>query len=202
MYANRYNGVVMLQAVNSKSKHPKGTRNLKWAASLVGTVLLTLLLVWVPLDVERWGVYGYGGAFVLTLLSSATVLLPSAALGAAIKFGAAATLNPLIVGLVGGVAAGLGESTGYLAGRSGAQLARVQERTVYRRIAHWVERRGTLTVFLLAAVPLPLIDLAGLAAGALGMAYWRFLGACLAGKIIRFIPMALFGQWLHAQGWI
>lgn len=185
-----------------KSKHPEGTRNIKWMVSLVGTVLFTLLLVWLPLDVERWGAYGYAGVFVLTLLSSATVLLPSAALGAAIKFGATATLNPFLVGVIGGVAAGLGESTGYLAGRSGAQLARVQERPVYQRIARHVERRGTLTVFLLAAIPLPLIDLAGLAAGALGMRYWRFMAACLAGKIIRFVPMALLGQWLHAQGWI
>jgi len=177
-------------------------QNPKWILSLVGTVLFTLLLVWLPLDVEQWGAYGYAGVFVLTLLSSATVLLPSAALGAAIKFGASATLNPLLVGVIGGVAAGLGESTGYLAGRSGARLARVQERRVYQRIARWVERRGTLTVFLLAAIPLPLIDLAGLAAGALGMHYWRFMAACLAGKIIRFVPMALLGQWLHAQGWI
>jgi membrane protein YqaA with SNARE-associated domain len=195
------NAAMINNRVNAKSKRPKGTRNLKWLASLGGTVLFTLL-VWLPLDVERWGAYGYAGVFVLTLLSSATVLLPSAALGAAIKFGATATLNPLLVGVIGGVAAGLGESTGYVAGRSGAQLAHVQERRVYQRIARWVERRGKLTVFLLAAIPLPLIDLAGLAAGALGMRYWHFIAACLAGKIIRFVPIALLGQWLHAQGWI
>lgn len=187
---------------NPKSKHSKGTSHLRWLASLVGTVVLTLLLVWVPLDVERWGAYGYGGAFLLSLLSSATVLIPSAALGAAIKFGAASTLNPVLVGLVSGVAAGLGESTGYLAGRSGAELVHVQHRPTYQRIARWVERRGTLTVFVLAAIPLPLIDLAGLAAGALGMAYWHFLMACLGGKIVRFVPVALFGYWLHAHGWI
>jgi uncharacterized membrane protein YdjX (TVP38/TMEM64 family) len=178
--------------------------NLPWRPllSLVGTIVLTLVLVALPVNVDQWGRLGYLGAFVLTLLSSATVIVPSVALGAALKFGAAHTLNPVLVGLVAGIAAGIGESTGYLAGRSGAQLARVQERPTYRRIAAWVERRGTLTVFLLAAVPLPLIDLAGIAAGAMGMSFWRFEIACLAGKIARFIPVALLGRWLQLNSWI
>ena len=190
------------QAVEPDTLRRPVRRRIAWQPllSLLGTITLTLALVWLPLDVERWGAYGYLGAFLLSLLSSATILIPSAALGAAIKFGAASTLNPIIVGLVSGIAAGIGESTGYIAGRSGAELARVQERPTYQRIARWVERRGMLTVFVLAAIPLPLIDLAGLAAGALGMAYWQYLSACLAGKIVRFVPVALLGQWLHLQG--
>lgn len=178
--------------------------SISWRAllSLLATIVLTLVLVAVPLDVDRWGSYGYLGAFLLTLFSSATVLVPSVALGAAIKFGASSALNPLLVGLISGVAAGIGESTGYLAGRSGAELAHVEQRPAYRRIAGWVERRGTLTVFVLAAIPLPLIDLAGLAAGALGMSFRQYLGACLAGKIVRFVPVALFGQWLRMRGWL
>lgn len=185
-------------------RSPRAAGRQRWwpLLSLIGTIMLTLLLVALPLDVERWGSYGYAGAFVLTLLSSATVLVPSVALGAALKFGAATTLNPLLVGLVSGIAAGLGESTGYLAGRSGAELAHVQERPSYQRIAGWVERRGTLTVFILAAIPLPLIDLAGLAAGALGMSFLRFELACLAGKITRFVPVALLGYWLRLNGWL
>jgi membrane protein YqaA with SNARE-associated domain len=170
--------------------------------SLLGTIALTLLLIALPIDVAGWGRLGYLGAFVLTLLSSATVLVPSVALGAALKFGAASTLNPILVGLVSGVAAGLGESTGYLAGRSGAELAHIETRRSYRRIAAWVERRGTLTVFVLAAIPLPLIDLAGLAAGAMGMSFVRFELACLAGKITRFVPVALLGHWLRLKGWL
>jgi len=179
-------------------------RRLPWRAllGLSGTIVLTLLLVALPLDVASWGALGYLGAFMLTLLSSATVLVPSVALGAALKFGAVTTLNPLIVGLVSGIAAGIGESTGYIAGRSGAELAHVQDRSAYQRIVQWVERRGTLTVFLLAAIPLPLIDLAGIAAGAMGMSFIRFELACLAGKITRFVPVALFGRWLQLNGWL
>lgn len=178
------------------------TSRFKSWLGLLASLALTLAIVALPLDVERWGNFGYGGAFMLALLSSATVLVPSVALGAALRFGAAATLNPLIVGLLSGLGAGFGESTGYLAGRSGSELARWETRPTYRRIAAWVERRGTLTVFVLAAIPLPLIDLAGIAAGALGLGYRRFLLACVAGKIARFVPVALLGRWLRAQGWL
>jgi uncharacterized membrane protein YdjX (TVP38/TMEM64 family) len=78
----------------------------------------------------------------------------------------------------------------------------MEARPSYRRIAGWVERRGTLTVFVLAAIPLPLIDLAGLAAGAMGMSFVRFELACLAGKITRFVPVALLGHWLRLKGWL
>ncbi len=170
--------------------------------SLLGTLALTLALVAAPLDIDRWGSYGYLGAFVLTLLGSATVFVPSVALGAALKFGSVSTLDPLLVGLLAGIAAGIGESTGYIAGRSGAELTRVCEHPTYGRIGRWVERRGMLTVFVLASIPLPLIDFAGLAAGALNMSFWRFEIACIGGKVIRFVPVALLGQWLRVGGWL
>lgn len=192
------------ESLASPRSEPARSRSIPWRPllSLLGTIALTIALVLLPLDVASWGALGYLGAFMLTLLSSATVLVPSVALGAALKFGAASTLNPILVGLVSGIAAGLGESTGYLAGRSGAELAHIQDRPAYRRIAAWVERRGTLTVFVLAAIPLPLIDLAGLAAGAMGMSFVRFEIACLAGKITRFVPVALLGHWLRLNGWL
>ena len=89
---------------------------------LIGTLLLTVGLVLVPGDlVARLGAYGYLGVFVLTLLASASIVLPSPALGVAALAGK--TLNPWLVGLVGGVAAGLGEVTGYMAGLGGSSLA-------------------------------------------------------------------------------
>lgn len=198
----RVDGLSPMPTIEQGAAPPRRVLPLRPLLSLLGTILLTVVLVWLPIDVERWGGFGYVGAFVLTFLSSATILVPSVALGAALKFGAAATLSPVLVGLLSGVAAGLGETTGYVAGRSGAELARVQQRDAYQRIARWVRRRGELTIFVLAALPLPLIDLAGLAAGALGMPYWRFEVACIAGKITRFVPVALLGAWLRAQGWI
>jgi membrane protein YqaA with SNARE-associated domain len=158
---------------------------------LVGTFLLTLALALVPVEaVEHLGErYSYLGVFVLTLLASATILLPSPALGAALLAGK--TLNPWLVGVLAGTAAALGETTGYLAGYSGSSLAARSK--WYPRVERWVHRWGGLTIFVLAAAPLPLIDLAGIAAGTMRMPFMGYLGACLLGKISRFMLVAWIG---------
>ena len=167
--------------------------------TLIGTVALTVGLVLLPFDASRLGAYGCGVLFLLTLLSSATIVLPSPALAAALQ--ASKTLDPMLVGLVSGLAAGLGEATGYVAGRSGTEVARVRERPLGRRIEGYVRRWGILTVFVLAAIPLPLIDLAGITAGAMGLGFWRFEAACIAGKTLRFLLVAFLGHTLHGRGW-
>ncbi len=154
----------------------------------VATIVMTgLLIALVPIDViDRLGNYGYLGVFVLTLLASASILMPSPAIAAAWLAGA--TLNPWLVGLLSGIAAGLGEITGYVAGYTGSSL--VTESRWYPRIEGWVKRWGALTVFLLAATPAPLIDLAGIAAGTLRMRFHVYLIACITAKILRFTLVA------------
>ena len=163
---------------------------------LLGTLLLTIALLLVPGDlVARLGAYGYLGVFLLTLLASASIVLPSPALGVAALAGK--TLNPWIVGLLGGVAAGLGEITGYMAGRGGSPL--VARSRLYPRVARWVQRWGVLTIFVLAFIPGPVLDLAGIAAGTMRMPFRRFLIACLVGKVLRFVAVAWAGHFLGAR---
>lgn len=167
------------------------------ALLLPATVLFTVGLLLIPSDlVAQVGDYGYVGVFVLTLLSSATIVLPSPALGVAALAGK--TLDPWIVGAVGGVAAGLGEISGYLAGLGGGALA--ARSRFYPRVEGWVQRWGLLTIFALAFIPGPVFDLAGIAAGTMKMPFRRFLAACLAGKTLRFIAVAWAGHVLGASG--
>jgi membrane protein YqaA with SNARE-associated domain len=164
---------------------------------LGATLLLMIALLLVPGDlVARLGAYGYLGVFVLTLLSSATIALPSPAVGVAALAGK--TLNPWLVGLVGGMAAGLGEITGYMAGLGGSSLA--QRSRFYPRVERWVGRWGALTIFMLAFIPGPVFDLAGIAAGTMRMPFRRFMAACLAGKVLRFVVVAWAGHVLGANG--
>ncbi|HET9222318.1 MAG TPA: VTT domain-containing protein [Roseiflexaceae bacterium] len=169
---------------------------LPWSALLMlgGTVLLTIALLFVPGDlIARLGAFGYLGVFILTLLSSASIVLPSPAVGVALAAGK--TLNPWLVGLLGGVAAGLGEITGYIAGLGGSSFA--QRSRFYPRVERWVRRWGLLTILVLAFIPGPVFDLAGIAAGTLRVPFRRFLLACLIGKVLRFIAVAWAG---HALG--
>lgn len=162
------------------------------------TLALVVALALLPIDLSRLGAYGYLGVFLLALLASATVVLPSPALGVGIVAGK--TLDPWLSGLLMGLGASLGEVTGYLAGRAGSELAARSQ--LYPLIARRVERYGAATIFILAAIPSPLLDLAGIAAGALRMPFWRFQLACAAGKIMRFMLVAQLGSYLAERGWI
>lgn len=140
---------------------------------------------------EEFAAYGYPGIFVISLLANATVLVPAP--GAAMVFAMGGVFSPLLVGIVAGTGAAIGELSGYAAGFSGQVVA---ERTkIYDRIEHWMERYGTLTIFVLAAVPNPFFDLAGIAAGALKMPVHKFLLAGLFGKIIKMWIFAYAGAY-------
>jgi len=59
----------------------------------------------------------------------------------------------------------------------------------------WLMRRyGMITLFVLAAVPNPIFEIAGLSAGAVRMNFWRFLGPVMAGKILRGMALAYLGE--------
>jgi membrane protein DedA with SNARE-associated domain len=182
-----------LRVPADEQQHTLFTWSWRGPLMLGATALLTIALFQVPSDfVKQLGAYGYLGVFLLTLLSSATVVLPSPALGVVLMAGQ--TLNPWLVGLLGGVAAGLGEITGYLAGLGGNELA--QRSRFYPRVRAWVQRWGLLTIFVLAFVPGPVFDLAGIAAGAMRMPFRRFLLVCMAGKVLRMILVAWAGRYL------
>jgi uncharacterized membrane protein YdjX (TVP38/TMEM64 family) len=65
----------------------------------------------------------------------------------------------------------------------------------YQRIAGWMQNYGALTILVLAAVPNPFFDLAGMSAGALKMPIRRFIFWCLAGKIIKMLVFAYTGAY-------
>ena len=135
--------------------------------------------------------YGYLGAFLISLLSSATIILPIP--GIAVIFALGATYDPYLVGLAAGAGSALGELSGYMAGYSGQGVFRKSK--TYLRMEHWMRRRGSLVIFVLAFVPNPIFDLAGAAAGILRYPVWKFLLFCFLGKTPRSILIAFAGAW-------
>ncbi len=142
-------------------------------------------------DLETYKNYGYLGAFMVSTITSATIILPVP--GVAVVFALGAVLNPFLVGVAGGLGGGLGELTGYLAGYSGRGV--IENRKPYERMERWMRRRGSITIFVLALIPNPFFDLAGFTAGALRFPLWKFLFICLLGKVPRFIAIAVAGAW-------
>jgi len=135
--------------------------------------------------------YGYLGAFLISLLSSATIILPVP--GIAVIFALGATYDPYLVGLAAGAGSALGELSGYMAGYSGQGVFRKSK--TYLRMEHWMRRRGSLVILVLAFVPNPIFDLAGAAAGILRYPVWKFLLFCFLGKAPRSILVAFAGAW-------
>ena len=144
-------------------------------------------------DISDLKSYGYGGLFVINLIGAASILLPSPA-GASVLGGGALLADFLgvpafvWVGLVAGTGEAIGEFSGYAAGYGGRLI--IADRPAYARIYNWMERRGTLTMFLMSLFPNPLFDIAGLAAGAVRMPVRRFFFSVLAGKVIKDTWMA------------
>lgn len=172
-----------------------GRRNAAWRfeyALLVGGVLLTSALAfsffYFDVDVTRLTAYGYVGLFLITFISAASVILPMPGLAAIIGGGAfldpvLGIPAPLVVGVVAGLGEALGEFTGYAMGFGSSAI--VQERRVYRTIESWMSRNGFVTLMALSAVPNPLFDVAGVAAGTVRMPVRRFFLATLIGKTVK-----------------
>ena len=139
-----------------------------------------------------FGDWGYFGIFAIMALSNATIIIPAPGLFAV--FAAGGAYDPLLIGIAGGLGAGLGELTGYLFGYGSAGIADAEKNRQYARVKGWMEKNGFLTVALLAAVPNPLFDIAGIAAGALKYKWWKFLIACALGAIAKSIVFAYFGH--------
>src|SRR3990172_2021379 len=92
------------------------------------------------------GGYGYLGAFLISLISSATVILPVP--GMALIFIMGMDYNPWLIGLAAGAGSTLGEITGYVLGYSGQKIFR--DNKTYLRLERWMKKRGTLIIFVLA----------------------------------------------------
>ncbi len=156
---------------------------------MVFAVAITLAIAAFHDELARFERYGYPGVFFISLLGNATVIFPAPSL--AVVFGMGGVLNPLFVGLVAGVGEALGELTGYLAGYGGRAV--IEDWEMYEWLERWMQRNGSATIFVLSAIPNPIFDLAGIAAGALHFPLAQFLLSCWVGKTIKTTFFAFAG---------
>ncbi len=150
--------------------------------------------------IQQIGAYGYPGVLLVSLLGSATLLLPAPSL--AVVFALGSSHNPLLVGLAAGLGEGLGELVGYAAGYSGSAI--IEDRARYEQIERLERRYGAWVVFVLSIIPNPIFDLVGIAAGVLKYPLLRFLLVCWAGKTIKatLVAFAGAGAWNAVAAWL
>lgn len=163
---------------------------------IVITVLFSLILIlnYDFLINYDWLSLGYVGIFIVMFITSATVILPVP--GMAITTLAGAFADPLLIGIVGGTGSALGELVGYYFGYGGGEVINSKK---YMEMKEKLKNSKGIfpIIFLFSLIPNPLFDLAGIASGALKYPVWKFLIACLLGKIIKITLFAYLGDNLY-----
>lgn len=153
---------------------------------LAGIAVAVLIFVFSD-KIAELSQYGYIGVFLISMFSAATIFVPAP--GWAIVIAMGGILNPYAVGIIAGVGSGIGEITGYIVG-SGARKLSDKNGRKYRE---FIKKYGSFAVFILAFIPNPLFDAAGLVAGALRIKMLKFLVATILGRTLRYIILAHAG---------
>lgn len=158
-------------------------------AGLILAIAITITVYLLRDRLQDVAGYGYLGLFIISILGYATIILPVPTLLAAYLGGG--ILNPVLVGVISAAGASIGELTGYLAGYGGQAI--VENRELYERFQGWMQRYGVFALFVLAAVPNPFFDIAGIIAGMTRMKVWTFMIVVWAGNIVKFMLFAYLG---------
>ena len=168
------------------------TLNIIRVLVLLGVIALTIVLLFNRERIQAFQAYGYPGIFLFSILANATILVPVP--GVVFTSAAGAIFNPFWVSIAAGTGAAIGELSGYLAGFSGQAV--VEDSKRYQQVVRWMEKYGDVTILVLAFIPNPLFDLAGVVAGLLKMPVWKFLTFCVIGKIFKMMIFAYAGDWV------
>ena len=193
-----------------------GAKSVKWAyvigiLGVVLTILMAAAIVIYKDQVQALRQYGYMGAFFISILGGATIIIPVPML--AVVFALGGAMQNLWQVAAVGLSAALGEyvgaltiyMTGHGAGRAlgNSKHGRIQK--AYDRMLSLMERRGPLVLFAVASVVNPFFYPAALAAGALRFGLRRYTLIVLAGKIIKCMTVVYAGYFglkglFHAIG--
>lgn len=175
------------------NESPARQRRNRWLGIAI-VVVITLFSFWLALNpawTEWMGGWGYVGAFAISLIASATIVLPAPGLAVVMAMGVA--LDPILLGAVSGVGSAFGEMSGYIAGATGRGLLSETQQKSLGWLRRSIEKYGALLLFLISLIPFPLFDVAGIIAGAMRMRVVNFFVAVALGKSIRYTILILLG---------
>lgn len=135
--------------------------------SIATVAVMIIARPWI-LDLGAWG---YAGAFGISLLGNASVLLPAP--GAAVIIMMAKDFDPLLLGVASGIGGTFGASTSYLAGMLSGKA--IENNRFYRMSRRAMGRVGGLIIFLFTLAPFLPMDAASIVAGAIRYPFLRYL---------------------------
>ena len=147
-------------------------------------------------ELERFAEYGYSGVFLVTLVSSMSIVLPLP--GTVVVLAAADVWNPLLVALVASIGGTLGEISAYLLGYGGRAIIAREQAERYQAAEGWMKRRGGFAIFLFALIPFLIFDFIGIAAGVFRYPLKKFILFTWAGRFPRSLIEVFTYLWFGA----
>jgi membrane protein DedA with SNARE-associated domain len=173
-----------------------------YIVGIIGVVLtvaaFTAIIVFNE-EIREMREWGYVGAFVISILGGATIIIPVPMLAVVFALGGAMD-GPWQVALLGTVAA-IGEVIGgltiYMTGHGAGQAISTNKNSrlqkAYERMLGFIRRRGAIALFLVTFIVNPFFYPAAFACGALRMEMKKFILVVIAGKIIKCMTIVYAG---------
>jgi membrane protein YqaA with SNARE-associated domain len=166
------------------------------------TVASVFLLIRYSREIAELENYGYLGAFLVGFIAGSSLPLPLSYLLIIFTLGGIPGLHPWLVGLAGGVGAGLGGTMVYLVGRGGRHLFpgtreysldEVASEGLMSRFIGWSKRRGSMVVFVMSATLNPVFGPMAIAMGAMRLRLIKFMAMCILGNILKAMVISYAG---------
>jgi membrane protein YqaA with SNARE-associated domain len=176
-------------------------KSAKWAYTLgiIGIVLTLLMAAAIIIfdeQVKEMQEYGYVGAFLVSILGGATIIIPVPmlaivfALGGVMPYPWLVALSAALGELVGALTIYM---TGHGAGRAISNSKHGRLQRAYDKMLDLMERRGAITLFAVTSIVNPFFYPAAFACGALHFGLKKYIAIVLAGKIIKCMTIVYAG---------
>ena len=179
-------------------------KSMGWAYFLgifgfVATILMAVAVIYYNKELNELQHWGYLGAFIISILGGATIIIPVPMLAIVFALGGAMA-EPWQVAMVG-LSAALGEligsltiyMTGHGAGRVIVENRHGRVQRSYEKLLGLMERKGPIVLFIVASVVNPFFYPAALVAGALRFGIMKYSIIVFAGKIIKCMTVVYAG---------
>jgi membrane protein DedA with SNARE-associated domain len=169
---------------------------------LATTAISIILMIRYSKEIAQLQHYGYLGAFLIAFIAGCSIPSPISYLILVFTLGGIPGLQPALVGIAGGVGAGLGGPLVYLLGRQGRlvlpslkhySLDQEASNKMAAKFVDWAQRRGSVVVFAMSAMLNPVFAPMAIALGALRFKLINFFIMCIAGNLVKAMVISYAG---------
>jgi len=137
--------------------------------------------------------YGYPGVFIISLLGTASIVIPVPYTVIIFTIGSLRILEPTFVAISGAAGSALGESFGYFLGYYGRTIVSEERQKKMNYVVRFFSRYGAVAIFIFALTPLP-DDLLFIPLGIMRYSFLKAFIPCLLGKILMCFILAYGGH--------